>query len=163
VVHEALILLGSNIDRHRNLPAAIERLKAEPLLQVTAVSSVYESAAVGGKGEQPTFSNVAVAVHSQLSAAELRRKLRQIEEEMGRKRTADKYAPRPIDLDIVLFDDLVENVDGSLIPDPDIERFAHVAVPLAEIAPLWLHPISGRTLQSLSEDLDRSVLQKLTI
>jgi 2-amino-4-hydroxy-6-hydroxymethyldihydropteridine diphosphokinase len=159
-IHSALILLGSNIDRQRNLPAAIERLYAESQIRVVGVSSVYESEAVGGKGPQPVFANAAVDVETALSAHELRRRLRQIESEMGRQRSQDKYAPRPIDLDIALFDDLVADVDGSIIPDPDIERFPHVTVPLAEIAPQRRHPISGRTLQTISEELDRSALYK---
>jgi 2-amino-4-hydroxy-6-hydroxymethyldihydropteridine diphosphokinase len=155
-MHSALILLGSNIDRQRNLPAAIERLRADDGIDVVAVSSVYESEAVGGKGPQPIFANAAVEVQTALSAYELRLRLRQIEADMGRQRSEDKYAPRPIDLDIVLFDDMVAEVEGSIIPDPDIERFAHVAVPLAEIAPDRCHPVSGRTLHAISEDLDPS-------
>jgi 2-amino-4-hydroxy-6-hydroxymethyldihydropteridine diphosphokinase len=159
-MHSALILLGSNIDRQRNLPAAIERLRADNQIDVVAVSSVYESEAVGGKGPQPIFANAAVEVQTALSAHELRRRLRQIEADMGRRRSQDKYAPRPIDLDIALFDDLVADVDGSIIPDPDIERFPHVTVPLAEIAPQRRHPISGRTLRAISEELDQSTLYK---
>jgi 2-amino-4-hydroxy-6-hydroxymethyldihydropteridine diphosphokinase len=159
-MHSALILLGSNIDRQRNLPAAIERLRADDGIDVVAVSSVYESEAVGGKGPQPIFANAAVEVQTALSAHELRRRLRQIEADMGRRRSQDKYAPRPIDLDIALFDDLVADVDGSIIPDPDIERFPHVTVPLAEIAPQRRHPISGRTLRAISEELDQSTLHK---
>jgi 2-amino-4-hydroxy-6-hydroxymethyldihydropteridine diphosphokinase len=159
-MHSALILLGSNIDRQRNLPAAIERLYAEREIRVVGVSSIYESEAVGGKGPQPIFANAAVEVQTALSAHELRRRLRQIEADMGRRRSQDKYAPRPIDLDIALFDDLVADVDGSIIPDPDIERFPHVTVPLAEIAPQRRHPISGRTLRAISEELDRSTLHK---
>jgi 2-amino-4-hydroxy-6-hydroxymethyldihydropteridine diphosphokinase len=159
-MHSALILLGSNIDRQRNLPAAIERLYAEREIRVVGVSSIYESEAVGGKGPQPIFANAAVEVQTALSAHELRRRLRQIEADMGRRRSQDKYAPRPIDLDIALFDDLVADVDGSIIPDPDIERFPHVTVPLAEIAPQRRHPISGRTLRAISEELDQSTLHK---
>ncbi|MBX2998843.1 MAG: 2-amino-4-hydroxy-6-hydroxymethyldihydropteridine diphosphokinase [Caldilineaceae bacterium] len=154
--HHVLILLGSNINRHQNLPAAIHRLIADEHLVVDAVSGIYESAAVGGQSEQPIFSNAAIAAWTDLTPAALRQRLRQIESEMGRVRIADKFAPRPIDLDMALYDDLVTDVDGSEIPDPDIERRAHVALPLAEIAPDAIHPIQGRSLKSIAETLDCS-------
>jgi 2-amino-4-hydroxy-6-hydroxymethyldihydropteridine diphosphokinase len=160
--HRALILLGSNINRYQNLPAAIHRLVNDPDLVVDRVSGVYESAAVGGEGEQPIFSNAAVAAWTDLMPAVLRQRLRSIETAMGRVRVADKFAPRPIDLDIALYDDLIANVDGSEIPDPDIERHAHVALPLAEIAPNVIHPINGRTLRSIVETLDCSHLHLIS-
>jgi 2-amino-4-hydroxy-6-hydroxymethyldihydropteridine diphosphokinase len=161
--HTALILLGSNVERHYNIPAAIEHLKCHPWLNVVAVSSIYESKAVGGTGEQPVFSNAAVAVQTPLSPQLLRQNLRQIELELGRVRTEDKYAPRPIDLDIVLYDDLIADIDGTMIPDPDIERYAHVAVPIGEIAPDLTHPVSQQTLRTISDRLDRSHLHKLPV
>lgn len=160
--HRVLILLGSNIDRHHNLPAAIQQLIEDPDLVVDSVSGIYESAAVGGQGEQPIFSNAAVAAWTDLTPQQLRQRLRQLEASMGRVRVADKFAPRPIDLDIALFDDLIADVDGSQIPDPDIERHAHVAIPLAEIAPDALHPINGRRLKSIVETLDCSQLHLIS-
>jgi 2-amino-4-hydroxy-6-hydroxymethyldihydropteridine diphosphokinase len=160
--HRALILLGSNINRHQNLPAAIHRLVDDPDLVVDRVSGVYESAAVGGQGEQPIFSNAAVAVWTDLTPAALRGRLRSIETEMGRVRVADKFAPRPIDLDIALYDDLIAHVNGSEIPDPDIERHAHVALPLAEIAPDAIHPMNGRSLRFIVEALDCSHLHLIS-
>lgn len=160
--HRVLILLGSNIDRHRNLPAAIHRLRNDPNLVVDAVSGIYESEAVGGQGAQPVFSNAAAAAWTDLTPAALRQRLRQIEAEMGRVRVADKFAPRPIDLDIALYDDLVTSVDGSEIPDPDIERHAHVARPLAEVAPDIVHPASGRSLRSIADALDCSHLRLIS-
>ncbi|MEZ4639255.1 MAG: 2-amino-4-hydroxy-6-hydroxymethyldihydropteridine diphosphokinase [Caldilineaceae bacterium] len=86
-----LVLLGSNIDRQRNLPAAIARLRRHPGWQVTAVSSIYESAAVGGSGEQPIFWNAAVCMKTGMTPSVLRNELRLIEAEMGRRRSADKF------------------------------------------------------------------------
>ena len=156
--HHVFILLGSNIERHRNIPAAVDRLRSHPWLHVLDISSVYESRAVGGDGEQPPFANAAVAVQTPLSPQALRQSLREIEAEMGRVRTEDKYAPRPIDLDIVLYDNLVVEIDGMRLPDPDIQVYAHVAVPLAEIAPDLLHPTTQQPLSIISERLDRSDL-----
>lgn len=157
----ALILLGSNIDRHRNLPTAIERLCHHPALQVEAVSSIYESGAVGGTGEQPCFSNAALRLRTTLAPVQLRQLLRQIEAEMGRVRSEDKYAPRPIDLDIVLLGNLVTNIAGTTIPDPDLERFPHIAIPIAEIAPEWRHPLNGRSLHEISMQMEQSGLRMI--
>lgn len=154
----ALVLLGSNIERQQSLPAAVERLRQHTGWRVTAVSSFYESAAVGGSGPQPVFWNAAVCLETDLSATALRSELRRIESEMGRHRGADKFAPRPIDLDIALFNDCELNIEGSLIPDPDIERHAHVAAPLAEIAPNRVHPSNGLRLSDIAARLDRSHL-----
>ena len=81
---------------------------------------------------------------------------------MGRVRSADKYAPRPIDLDIVLYDDFVGDVEGSPIPDPDLLRFAHIAVPCAAIAPGWVHTVSGQTLQTISTGVDSRSLHLIS-
>lgn len=163
--HRALVLLGSNIDRERNIPLAIQRLATHPELRLLAVSRVYESAAIGKSmgvsTTQPRFSNCAALLETALTPQELRSRLRGLEAEAGRVRSADKYAPRPIDLDIVLFDDLVENVDGSPVPDPDLLRFAHVAVPCGEIAPDWQHPQTGQTLKVISNGVDSRSLQPI--
>jgi len=161
-VHRALILLGSNIERERNIPQAVQMLSTHPALRLLASSGVYGSAAVGGNGLQPVFSNRAVLVETDLTPAALRSTLREIEAALGRVRSADKYAPRPIDLDIVLYDDFVGNVAGSNIPDPDLLRFAHIAVPCAEIAPHWLHPLTGHTLQEISTGVDSRSLHLIS-
>lgn len=81
--------------------------------------------------------------------------LRAIEAVLGRVRTADKNAPRPIDLDIALWGDRVieDRAAGLVIPDPDILRWPHVAVPLADVAPDWVHPADGRTLAAIAAGL----------
>lgn len=157
--HRALVLLGSNIERERNIPAALAALSAHPQVALLAVSSVYESAAVGGNGPQPVFANAAVLLETELGAGALRAALREMEAAQGRVRTADKYAPRPIDMDIVLFDDFVGGVEGSEIPDPDLLRFPHVIVPCAEIAPAWPHPIIGSTLAEIGQGVGDRGLQ----
>ncbi|MFZ1752591.1 MAG: 2-amino-4-hydroxy-6-hydroxymethyldihydropteridine diphosphokinase [Caldilineaceae bacterium] len=159
--HRALILLGSNIQRERNIPQAVQMLSKHPELRVVAISAVYESAAVGGSRPQPTFSNAAALVETSLQPSGLRALLRQMETEMGRVRSSDKFAARPIDLDIVLYDDFVGDVDGSRVPDPDLLRYAHVAVPCGEIAPDWVHPSTGQTLKQISEGVDQRALRSI--
>lgn len=139
------ILLGSNIDKERNLPQAVRLLAKFGC--VVAVSSVYETAPVGLE-DQPHFFNAAVQVETELSAAAFRRQvLARIERLLGRIRTSDKNAPRTIDADIVLFNEDVFELDESHhIPDPDLLEFPHVAVPVSELAPDYLHPETGERL-----------------
>lgn len=160
--HRALILLGSNIEREHNIPQALQRLSSHPALRFLASSGVYESAAVGGSRPQPIFSNSAVLIETAQNPTALRHTLRAIEAALGRVRTADKYAPRPIDLDIVLYDDFVGDVEGSRLPDPELLRFAHIAVPCAEIAPHWVHPVTGQTLQEISTGVDSRSLHPIS-
>lgn len=150
---QVLIMLGSNIDRTHNMDEAIARLERHPDLEILAVSPVYVTAAIGPAGErsaQPLFSNAAIRAETTLDAAALRAELRTIEAAMGRVRTRDKFAPRPIDLDIAFYGDAVLEVAGKTIPDADVLRFAHVAVPLADVAGDWVHPQTGQTLAEIA-------------
>jgi 2-amino-4-hydroxy-6-hydroxymethyldihydropteridine diphosphokinase len=145
--HEVFILLGANIEPHRNLTVAVGMLAAA--LEVRAVSRVYQSPAVA-RPEQPPFLNSAVLARTEHSPAALRDEvLRPIETALGRVRTADRHAPRTIDLDIVMYDQLVTQAP-LVLPDPDIERYAHVALPLADLAPDFVHPLSGHTLAEIA-------------
>jgi 2-amino-4-hydroxy-6-hydroxymethyldihydropteridine diphosphokinase len=157
------VTLGSNIMPEHNLPAAVEMLAHEPGLDVRAVSRVYRSPAVGADGsinpDQEDFLNAAVLVETDLSIPTLKKDiLRRIEAQLDRVRTPDKFAPRTIDLDIVLYGDevlglIIEDFEGGkemLFPDPDITRFAHVALPLADIDPGFVHPVTGETLAMIA-------------
>jgi len=112
------------------LPLAVAELKK--VAAVVKVSNVYRNPAIG-PGPQADFLNAAVLLRIDHSASELRAQLRAIEQRLGRVRTEDKYAPRTIDLDLVIMDDLVEQ--SPPLPDPEIGRRAHLAVPLAELDP----------------------------
>ncbi|HHW86531.1 MAG TPA: 2-amino-4-hydroxy-6-hydroxymethyldihydropteridine diphosphokinase [Chloroflexi bacterium] len=150
---QVLITLGSNINREQNVVEALRRLEQEPDLKVLTVSPVYVTQAVGADGkvtDQPAFSNAAICVETELDPFTLRSRLRALEAVMGRVRTADKFAPRPIDLDIAFYGDRVVEVAGKVIPDPDVLRFAHVAVPLADVAGDWVHPQTGQTLAEIA-------------
>lgn len=145
------IALGSNIDSERNLREAVWCLSL--CCRLVAVSLVYETAPVGNT-EQPNFLNAAVLVETDLTAAELKASVLQvIEREMGRVRTEDKDAPRTIDLDIALFGDQVLDLGPRHIPDPDVLRYPHIAVPLADLAPTMRHPEDGRTLREIAQSL----------
>jgi 2-amino-4-hydroxy-6-hydroxymethyldihydropteridine diphosphokinase len=146
----AFISLGSNIEPERYLPLAVNRLKA--LGNVVAVSRVYQNPAVGDS-PQPDFLNAAVLLETDLSLVDLRRCLRVIEDSLGRVRTEDKYAPRTIDLDLCLYGNTFSETREQTLPDPDILTRAHLAVPLAELAPDLHHPLIGDPLRDIAERL----------
>lgn len=147
--NRAFIAMGSNIDAENNLREAT-RLLAEACTLV-AVSPVYETVPVGTT-DQPNFLNAAALIETELSAAELKHEvLLGIECQLGRVRVADKNAPRTIDLDLALFNTEVLDVDTRHIPDPDIVKYAHIAVPLADLAPQYRHPETGQMLREIAE------------
>ncbi len=146
-----LIALGSNIYPERNLAQALAMLGRQPGIKLEAVSSIYRSAAVGSTTPQPDYLNAAVQIQTVLEPRELKAALRDIEAALGRVRTADKFAPRPIDLDIALYGDQTLDLDGSLVPDPGILSHPHIAVPLAEVAPHWVYPRPGEPSWTLRD------------
>jgi GTP cyclohydrolase I len=151
-VTPVLIAVGSNIDRERNLPLAFARLRRHPGIRLTAISPIYESAAAGTTTPQPAYYNAAVRIETDLAPADLKNVLLGIEAALGRVRTTDKFAPRPIDLDIALYGRLILDLNGRHIPDPDILRRPHIAVPLADLAPGWIHPEIGLTLRQIAAE-----------
>jgi 2-amino-4-hydroxy-6-hydroxymethyldihydropteridine diphosphokinase len=158
--HLAYLLLGSNIDKERNIARAVELL-AETV-PIKAVSSVFETVPAGNPNQE-SFLNAAVIVETDLSPQDLKRTvLAAIEDRLGRRRTADKNAPRTIDLDVVLFDHDVGDVGGRPIPDPELLTRAHVAFPLSEIAPGYVHPVTGQSLREIAASLaaDGSVIAR---
>lgn len=151
-----LVVLGSNIDKEINLPKAIEKLRQSPGINVEAVSSTYETAPIGRDGqqsEQPAFYNAAVLLQTALPAADLRNSLRTIESDLGRVRVADKFAARTIDIDIAFYGQKPIEVAGNILPNIDIIHSSHLAIPLADVAPKWVHPATGQTLQNVANTL----------
>ena len=135
---EAYISIGSNIgDRALNIRTAIQAL--EQVGNVLAVSSLYETEPVEFT-EQPWFINCAVRLDTELSPHELIDGLLSIEQKMGRYR-GQKKGPRNIDLDILLYDNLILNDATLTIPHPAMHQRRFVLEPLAEIAPEIIHPV----------------------
>ncbi len=146
--NRAYLSLGSNIAPERNLPAAVQKL-AE-FGHILAVSSVWESPPVGF-ADQPDYLNAAVLLETALSARELRETaITSVETALGRVRTENKNAPRTIDIDIMLFNRDVLRVGRRRIPDPEVLERPFVAIPLAEIAPQYVHPETGETLAAIA-------------
>ena len=149
------ISIGSNIDKEVNVTSSLRALeRAFGRLQI---SSIYETEPVGFVGD--SFYNLVVRFESELSAKEVAKQLRQIELEHGRTRESQKFSARTLDLDLILYGDQIIS-DGRLqIPRDEIERYAFVLEPLAEIAPGEKHPISGKTYRELWERFDKSGTQ----
>jgi 2-amino-4-hydroxy-6-hydroxymethyldihydropteridine diphosphokinase len=155
-MNRVFVSLGSNINSQYNMRKAVRRLAAR--CRLLAVSPVYETPPVG-KTDQPNFMNAAVLIETELAAGELKANVLQaIEQELGRVRTGDKNAPRTIDLDITLFGDQVLDVGHRHIPDPDLLEYAHIALPLADLAPGQRHPETGQTMQEIAQKLPASGL-----
>jgi GTP cyclohydrolase I len=151
---ETIIALGSNIEKERYLPEAIRLLRRHRRIEVRKVSRFFESAPVGGPPGSPDFFNAAVVACTDLEPEELREELRRIEEILGRVRAEDKNAPRTIDLDIAYYGDVIAEFDEWQLPDPSAAATPHVAVPIADVAPTFTDPVSGKTAYDLMLEVD---------
>ena len=142
---KAYLSLGSNLDPQRHLARAVEELRARfgPLV----LSPTYRTPAVGFDG--PDFLNSAAIIDSDLSVVALDAWLHTLDDAHGRRRDQPRFSDRPLDIDIVFYDDVVFRGPGNLqVPRPEL-RHAFVLKPLADIAPDFRDPASGRTLAEL--------------
>jgi 2-amino-4-hydroxy-6-hydroxymethyldihydropteridine diphosphokinase len=150
--HQAYLSLGANLgDRLGQLKQALNHLRSAGSLE--AISSCYETKPVGYP-DQPDFLNLACKITTELSPDELLKTLKMIERQMGRQ-PSFRNAPRPIDIDILFFDDLVLDSAELVIPHPRISERAFVLAPLADIDPEIVHPLSGLTVREMLERSDR--------
>ncbi|MDP9315005.1 MAG: 2-amino-4-hydroxy-6-hydroxymethyldihydropteridine diphosphokinase [Chloroflexota bacterium] len=149
-VHTVYLGLGANLgDRAATLGAARQRLA--PDVQVLAWSSLYETAP-WGVSEQPPFLNAVCQAQTALSPTALLAYLKARERELGRV-PSFRWGPRAIDIDILLYDELVLNAEQLTLPHPRLHERAFVLVPLLELAPDLRHPVIGRTVRELVADL----------
>ena len=161
-MNTAYLLIGGNLgDRQFYLQKARELIQ-QFCGNIVHYSAIYETAA-WGVTDQPSFYNQALALETNLEPEKLMLELLRIEEYMGRKRTI-KMGPRVIDLDILLIDDRILNSSLLTLPHPSLSIRRFALLPLAEIAPNLLHPISGKIIaQLLDECTDKLDVQKKTI
>jgi 2-amino-4-hydroxy-6-hydroxymethyldihydropteridine diphosphokinase len=134
----AFIAVGSNICPEENVRAALLALARQE--QIVAVSTIYRTAPEG-RPDQPDFYNCVVEIKTKKTPEALKYQvLRQIEAGLGRQRTSDKFAPRSIDLDLMLYNNLVINTDHLVLPDPEIAFRPFLAACLSELAPDLILP-----------------------
>ena len=149
----AYIGLGSNLgDRRANLRRAVCEIERLEGLRLIALSSFYESKPVGPE-DQPDFMNAAAAVRTPLAPRSLLETLQTIEAAMGRRRL-ERWGPRNIDLDILLYDDFVLSEPDLVVPHPLMHLRRFVLAPLCEIAPDARHPVLGMSVRELLARLD---------
>jgi 2-amino-4-hydroxy-6-hydroxymethyldihydropteridine diphosphokinase len=149
-VARVFLSLGSNVDRERNIASAVCILR-ERFGQLR-LSSLYESDAVGFKGDP--FYNVVVELSSSLSPADLVTVFREIEKASQRSRYGPRFGPRTLDLDLLLYDDLILDKEGLKLPRREIMECAFVLCPLAEVAGELRHPVNAKTYAALWAEFD---------
>lgn len=144
---------GSNLgDRQHNLHSALQAIRR--IAEVEKVSSIYETEP-WGYTDQPAFLNQVLAATTLLSPFEVLNSIKSMEGEIGRTPTF-RYGPRVIDIDILLYDDLIMDEDRLTLPHPRMTERAFVMVPLDEIAPQYIHPVFQQTIHELLQNLDTS-------
>ena len=145
----AYVALGANLgDRAANIRAALDALERTPGVRVTRVSSLIENPAVGGPEDSPSFLNGVAELETTLPPHALLARLLEIEQSLGRERRT-RWAPRPVDLDVILYGDQVIDTPDLKVPHPLMHERRFVLEPLAEIAPEVMHPVFKRSVRSL--------------
>ncbi|MEO6103480.1 MAG: 2-amino-4-hydroxy-6-hydroxymethyldihydropteridine diphosphokinase [Pseudoxanthomonas sp.] len=151
---KAYLSLGSNVAPEHHLASAVRALRQR--FAALQVSPVYRTTAIGFDG--PDFLNAAAVLESDLDVHALNEWLHSLEDSHGRDRKEPRFGNRSLDIDIVFYDDLVAEGPGNLrIPRPELKH-AFVLKPLVDIAPGFVDPLSGKTLQELwAQSLERDV------
>ncbi|HMF20139.1 MAG TPA: 2-amino-4-hydroxy-6-hydroxymethyldihydropteridine diphosphokinase [Gemmataceae bacterium] len=153
----AYIALGSNLgDRHANLDEAVRLLRDKPGLQIVHVSSYFETTPVGGPAGQNAYVNAAAEIKTDMTPRQLLETLLEVEQVLGRVRSGERNLPRTLDLDLLLYDKVVQSDAELTLPHPRLHERWFVLAPLAEIAPELVHPVLGRSMRELLNYLPES-------
>lgn len=150
-LHAIYISVGSNIEREKHTKAGLQAMYEA--FGELRLSQVYESESVGFTGHN--FYNLVVKAHTQMSVEQVCRCLKDIEQQNKRQRGSEKFSPRTLDLDLLLYDALVIQQPVEL-PRPEVLFNAFVLKPLAEVAPDEIHPLEHKSYQQLWQEYDQS-------
>ena len=158
---KVFIGLGSNVgNRLLNIEKAIDLINENSNCKVVKTSSIFESVAFGVK-EQNNFLNSVVCIETDFDPANLLKLLKNIENKIGRTKT-EKWGPREIDLDILLFDNLVFSENDLTIPHKGIQERDFVMVPLTEIEPEIVHPVLKDKIKNIILKADKNIIGKIS-
>ncbi|GAB4381380.1 MAG: 2-amino-4-hydroxy-6-hydroxymethyldihydropteridine diphosphokinase [Elainellaceae cyanobacterium] len=159
--HLAAIAMGSNLgDSYSILRSALAVISETPNISLQAQSSIYRTVAVGPP--QPDYLNACIIISTALDPEALLDRLLEIEAQFGRVRH-ERWGPRLLDLDLLLFDDLVVRLPQLTVPHPRMSERAFVLVPLNDVAPHWVEPISGKAIAELVQQVDCSGVDRLYV
>jgi 2-amino-4-hydroxy-6-hydroxymethyldihydropteridine diphosphokinase len=152
-VPRVLVAAGSNVEPEKNLTRAAAAMRRE--FVGVRFSPGYRNAAVGFSGDD--FINVVAVFDTTLALADVLRRLHAIEAECGRPRAAPKWAPRSMDLDMLLYGDTVCDAPDLKLPRPDLLKRPYMLGPAADVAPEMMHPTAGATIGELWQRFDRKM------
>lgn len=148
---QVFIGVGSNEgERLEQISKALHILRMTEGIRVVQMASIIETDPVGGPPQDP-YLNTAVELETSFTPKALLKRLKEIEKRLYRKRSRKRWGPRPIDLDILLYDDWIVEERNLHIPHPRMHERYFVLFPLAQLAPKMKHPILGETIEALLE------------
>ncbi len=149
---QVVVSLGSNINRETNIRFAVGKIRQE--FGAIEISPIYETESVGFEG--PSFLNLVIGFQWSRTLLELCTDLREIETACGRIRGRKSFDNRVLDIDVLLFGHQNLRADGYNIPRDEIEKYAYVLKPLADLYPDWCHPVSGLTYKQMWRDFNQT-------
>ncbi len=155
--HTVFLGIGGNIDPEANIPVGIDIIRSR--FQLVRLSPFYKSEAWGVKDEQPDYINLAAEVRTDRDIFGVRAEACWIEKMVGRKRTDDKFAPRTLDIDLLLYDEVTGKHDGGNLPHPQLLTQQFVYLPMLDIAPELIVPGVGKKLKDIAPNYDNPNLK----
>ncbi len=158
-MHKLFLLLGGNIgDKKQLFMDALQRIQKE-LGEILKISSIYETEPWGFQSDD-LFWNLAIEIETKLEPEKVLDTTQRIEKELGRVRKTNQYESRPMDIDIMFYDDLILDTEKLVIPHPRITERRFVLEPLAELTPDYIHPVLQLKVEELLKRCEDNLLVK---